>query len=145
MPVLGPHNLTEMDGELALQWQPSKAGSREVSVLVAEMLRMELDIQNGVRDTFLVTERGNPFASSGSLDNRIRKWVEQAGITDAQGKANRSQHGIRKGVAQLLANEGASEYEIMTTLGHSDPRTARIYTDKADRAGMGVSASRKRT
>jgi hypothetical protein len=32
-------------------------------------------------DAFLVTEHGTPFASSGSLDNRVRKWIVAAGLT----------------------------------------------------------------
>lgn len=144
MPDLGPNSLKTIDGELALVWQPSKAGSQEVTVLVTEMLRTELENHDVTRETFLLTEYGKPFVSSGSLDNRVREWIVQAGIVDPSGKACRSQHGIRKGVAELLARMGATEYEIMTTLGHSDPRTTRKYTKNTERSRMGVSASRKR-
>ena len=144
MPAMGRACLTEADGEPALHWQPAKAGSQPVTVLMTEMLQTELANHDPDRETFLMTEHVTPFASSGSLDNRIREWIIQAGIVDARGKANRSQHGIRKGVAELLAKHGATEYEIMTTLGHSDPRTTRQYTKNTERTKMGLSASRKR-
>lgn len=144
MPSFGRENITTIDGEMAISWQPSKPGSKRVTVLVTEMLRIELENHDIDADVYLLTAHGRPFNSSGSLDNRVRKWIVQAGITDKDGKANRSQHGIRKGVAELLARMGATEYEIMTTLGHSDPRTSRIYTEKTERIGLGVSASLKR-
>ena len=52
--------------------------------------------------------------------------------------------GRSKGVAKLLAKLGATEYEIMTTLGHSDPQTTRIYTKEAERERMAISAAQKR-
>jgi site-specific recombinase XerD len=48
-----------------------------------------------------------------------------------QKKANRSQHGIRKGVAQLLAEGGASKYEITAALAHSEAKTTERYTEIA--------------
>jgi hypothetical protein len=43
------------------------------------MLAAELELHEA-RDTYLVTEHGRPFASSGSLDNRVRKWIIAAGL-----------------------------------------------------------------
>jgi integrase len=144
-PSLGPSNEVNLNGERALSWQPKKAGSKSVTVPMTDMLRAELREHDDMdRATYLVTDYGKPFASSGSLDNRVRKWIIEAGLTNSEGKAIRSQHGIRKGVAQLLANRGATEYEIMAVLSHADPRTTRIYTEKAEREGLALSASIKR-
>lgn len=144
MPDMGPPHVTEVDGKPAITWQPKKKGSSKVTVLMTEMLLTELENHDVDRGTFLTTVFGKPFASSGSLDNRVREWIVQAKITGKNGKANRSQHGVRKGVAKLLAKLGATEYEIMTTLGHSDPQTTRIYTKEAERERMAISAAQKR-
>jgi len=97
------------------------------------------------RDTYLVTQYGKPFASSGSLYNRVRKWIVAAGLVDTEGKAVRSQHGIRKGVAELMAEAGATEYELMATFGWTETNTASVYTKKADRRKGATSAAARRS
>jgi len=63
----------------------------------------------------------------------VRKWIIAAGLAepvlDAKGKpvlddagkpklrVTRSQHGIRKGVAELMTELGATEYELMAAFG----------------------------
>ncbi len=124
---LGSNNEALHDGERYLEWQPSKKGSAFVSIPLGQMLTTELAFHDE-RDTYLLTELGKPFASSGSLDNRVRKWTIPAGLCidakDEEGNpkyvgkgkrevikklAARSQHGIRKGVASLMAERGATE------------------------------------
>ena len=79
------------------------------------------------------------------MDNRVRKWVVEAGlckevdvregkVVKREIKVARSQHGIRKRVAEELALAGGSTYEIMARLCHSDPKTAAVYTADVDRA-----------
>ena len=145
MPRFGPRSERFYDGIAYLEWQPRKKRSKPVSVPRGEMLEAELQNHDLTgRGTCLVTEYGNPFASSGSLDNRIRKWLAEAGLTDETGKVTRSQPGIRKGVAEILAESGASVYEIMSVLGHSEPKTTARYTEKADRRRLATAAYRKR-
>lgn len=101
------------------------------------------------REAFLTTAYGQPFASSGGLDNRIRDWVIEAGLnrivevrnkktkeTEKKKKATRSQHGIRKMVALEIAHAGGSVYEIMARLSHSDTRSAAPYTVDFERAEL---------
>ena len=49
------------------------------------------------RTTYLVTEYGQPFASSGSLDNRVRKWTIAADLCvfarDASGTSSTREPG----------------------------------------------------
>lgn len=78
MPDMGPPHVTEVDGKPAITWQPKKKGSSEVTVLMTEMLLTELENHDVDRGTFLTTVYGKPFASSGSLDNRVRAWIVQA-------------------------------------------------------------------
>lgn len=98
---------------------------------------------------YLSTEYGKPFASLGSLDNKIRKWVIQAGLffteTDAEGieikRARRSQHGIRKARAEEVAEQGGSVYEVIANLSHSDAKTSAIYTKRVERARLAEQAA----
>lgn len=83
------------------------------------------------------------FASSGSLDNRVRKWIVEAGLVGADGKANRSQHGIRKRRAEEIAEPGGTVYEVMAHLSHSDPKTSAIYTKRVERARLAEQAVRR--
>ncbi|MEI4235519.1 hypothetical protein [Roseovarius sp. D22-M7] len=76
---LGPGNEAMHDGDRYLEWQPAKKGSAFVSLPFGDMLAAELELQDE-RDTYLVTEYGRPFASSVSLDNRVRKWIIAAGF-----------------------------------------------------------------
>ena len=149
-PYLGPKNEVFHDNVRHIDWQPRKKGSKFVSVPMDPMLDNELQLHEP-GETYLVTEYGRAFASSGSLDNRVRKWIIEAGlfveITDEKGKtrkkATRSQHGIRKGVAELLAEGGASTYEIMSVLSHSEPKTTAKYTENVDRRRLAQQAIEK--
>jgi integrase len=141
-PFLGPGNEAIHDGDRYLEWQPRKSGSAFVSIPLDDMLAEELK-NHEARDTYLVTEYGRPFASSGSLDNRVRKWIVAAGLVGENGKANRSQHGIRKGVAELMAANGATEYELMSAFGWTEAKTASVYTKNFQRRGAARSAHRR--
>ncbi|MDV7142587.1 site-specific integrase, partial [Tropicimonas sp. TH_r6] len=119
---LGQKNLKDIEGDAFLIYQPQKRGSKKVSAPVQEALARELDLHDLSRKTFLVTEHGKPSANSGSLDNRVRKWIKRAGLVDLNGRVTHSQHGSRNGVATAMGEDGSSLFEIMALLGHSDPR-----------------------
>lgn len=67
---LGPGDIIDHGGDPYLEFQPSKRGAAFISIPLGAMLAAELE-HHPERQTFLITERGRPFASSGSLDNRI--------------------------------------------------------------------------
>lgn len=48
-------------------------------------------------------------------------------------KATRSRHGIRKGVAELMAEVGASVCEIGAALAHAVTQKTRRNTENSDR------------
>jgi len=113
---IGPRNIKLKDGRAYLAWKPKKKGSKPVEVPVMLNLAEELERRHVHDDAFLVNEYGRPFTSSGSLDDRIRKWVIAAGLctlveeVDPKTKKRqevkkeaRSQHGIRKATAHELA------------------------------------------
>lgn len=93
------------------------------------------------RATYLVTAHGEPFASSATLGTRVRKGIADAALVDPEVKANGSQHGIRKGVADLMAEAGATEYQLMATFGWTEARPAGVYTRKADRRRTATAAA----
>jgi len=127
-----------------LAWQPSKKGSKPVRVPLSEEFWHELQGEIVPGQPFLLTAYGKPFASSGSLDNRVRKWVKRAGLSivaaNADGskvtKATRSQHGLRKARAEEIAEHGGSEYEVMAALSHSEPKTSATYTKNVQRNAL---------
>jgi integrase len=149
--ALGPRNLQLEEDRMFLAWQPKKRGSQPVKVPLSAELLEELAAVLDEGETFLRTDYGKPFASSGSLDNRVRKWIIQAGLYDlienelgeVSKKANRSQHGIRKAKAQEIAEQGGSVYEVMAYLSHSDPKTAAIYTKFVDRERLAKKAAER--
>ncbi|KIN75675.1 site-specific recombinase XerD [Sulfitobacter mediterraneus] len=148
---LGPQHLRLEEDRMFLAWQPKKRGSQPVKVPLSEELLEELATVLDDDQTFLSTDYGKPFASSGSLDNRVRKWIIQAGLYDlienelgeVSKKANRSQHGIRKAKAQEIAEQGGTVYEVMACLSHSDPKTAAIYTKLVDRERLAKKAAER--
>jgi integrase len=77
----------------------------------------------------IVTEHGRPF-SVGGLGNRFRKWCDEAGLPQC------SMHGLRKAVARLLAESGASDAEGMAVTGHKKAATFVRYRDDANRARL---------
>lgn len=134
---LGQHNLKIREGVQWLEFQPSKKGSARVAVPALPQLIYELSLHQS-RQSFLQTEAGNPFASPESLRNKIQDWTEQAGLPK-----HRTQHGVRKGAAQLLAAAGATQYEIMCLMAHTEAKTSEIYTKDVERAGLAKVAIEK--
>ena len=157
MHLLGPqHEMTRKD-RLYIKYQPSKKGSSEVQLPLPWDFMLEAANLPVDASAYLLTQKGTPFASSGSLDNAVRKWIIAAGlceqVLDDEGnpvlekegmpklRAIRSQHGIRKRRAEQIAEASGSVYEVMAHLSHSDPKTAAIYTKRVDRARLAERAA----
>jgi integrase len=81
---------------------------------------------------YLLTEHGQPFASSAAFSNRFRAWCDDAGLNHL------SSHGIRKAAGELMAMHGATQYQIMAVHGHSSAKTSEVYTRGASRANLGA-------
>jgi integrase len=149
--ILGQSHLEANGDALYLSWQPSKKGSKPVRIPISNELRRELEFIEEGTETFLLTEYGTPFASSGSLDNKVRKWVIGAGLftvsADADGreiiKPTRSQHGLRKARAIEVAQYGGTQYEVMSVMSHSEPKTTARYTEDVQRAHLAEVAIRR--
>jgi integrase len=84
---------------------------------------------------FIAGERGRPMTKE-SFGNWFRGACRAAGVPGAA-------HGLRKAGATRAANAGATEHELMALYGWSGPRTAAIYTRKANREKLAAKASEK--
>jgi len=124
MNKLGLHNIVLEGGRALPTWQPAKKGAKPITVPIMDELAAELANDTGEAATFLRTEYGRPFASSGTLDNKVQNWIVAAKLTGADGKAVCSQHSIRKATAHELAKAGASMFEVAARLSHSDVKSS---------------------
>lgn len=132
--ILGRRHETRRDGALWLEWQPGKKGSARVSLPMAPALHAATRAMVVQGPTYLLNAHGRPFASEAVLGNSVRDWTTQAGLT------GRSSHGLRKALAELLAEAGCSEHEIMAIMAHSQPMTSAVYTKGARRARLAQEA-----
>jgi len=82
--------------------------------------------------TWLVTERGRPFASPEAFRNKFKDWCRQAGLPD-----HCTSHGIRKAVACRLAEKGTPTQTAMAILGWLTAREYDRYAREANRRKMG--------
>lgn len=70
---------------------------------------------------------GNPYASGDAMSAMFKHWCREAGLGDL------SAHGFRKGLAEVLAEMGCTQYEIMAILGHSEAKTSEVYTRRVEK------------
>jgi integrase len=84
---------------------------------------------------FIAGAMGRPMTKE-AFGNWFRTACAAAGVPG-------SAHGLRKAGATRLADAGASEHELMALYGWDSPRTAAIYTRKANRQRLARSGSDK--
>lgn len=123
LPKIGPANLK--DG--VISFAASKAGASSVSVPVHPQLQEAIDfIDIPNAHAYLATQYGKPRSIAG-LGNWFGQSARDAGLL------NRTLHGLRKSQAEILAELGATQYEIMAIQGHTNAKTSEIYTKGANR------------
>lgn len=134
---LGRENEYQREGMPALGWQPKKKGSAFVEIPLMPPLYKATRAVKIIGESYLLTKQGKQYASPDALGQHFRKWCKQAGLE------NRSSHGIRKAAGHLLAQEGCSQYQIMTIHGHTSAKTSEVYTRGVERWGMAKEAMSK--
>lgn len=133
---LGPAHIHTFDEARFIGWQPEKKGSAHVTVPILPQLEEELE-RHDFGETFIQTKTGRPFRSSEALRNRIKKWTAAAGLE------KRTQHGVRKAAAKLIAEAGGSQYELMSAMAHLEAATSEVYTRDTNRRLLAAEAIAK--
>lgn len=124
-------------GQIWLEWQPQKKGSAFVSIPMLQPLYEATRAAKVVGPAYLLNDRGRPFANVETLRTRVQKWTEQAGIP------GRTSHGIRKAMAETMAEAGCTQHQIMAVMAHTQAKTSEVYTKGVERrilAADGVAA-----
>lgn len=86
---------------------------------------------------YLVTPKhGRPFKSKESFGNWFGKMCSEAGVPSRA-------HGIRKTVAQQIAEAGGSNAELKALFGWSSDAMAALYTRNADKKKLAAAAAEK--
>jgi integrase len=132
--MLGRGHECTIDGVPALRWQPLKKGSSEVSVPLLAPLRDATRAPKVQGATYLLGRGGEPYASGDSASAMFKRWCQQAGLKEL------SAHGVRKGLGELLAEMGCTQYEIMAIHGHSEAKTSEVYTRRVERWRLALKA-----
>lgn len=132
--VIGRRNECVIGGVEALRFQPSKKGSSEVTVPLLPPLKEATRAPKVQGATYVLGRGGKPYASGDSMSAMFIDWCQKAGLE------NRSAHGVRKCLAELLAELGCSQYEIMAIHGHSEAKTSEVYTRRVERWKLASSA-----
>lgn len=109
----------------------------QVSIPVFPELQRSIDATKTGTLTFLITERGRPFASSYSFGPWFRKACDDAGLPHC------TAHGLRKAGATIAANAGATVHELMAMFGWARSSMAEVYTKTADRTRLARSAAER--
>lgn len=131
---LGRMNEIEVDGMKWLRWRQEKAPHGVVEVPMLPVLRDE--VRGHLDGVYLINRLGRPFTKEG-FGNAFRSWCNQAGVPG-------SLHGVRKASASLLAELGATDYEINVLLGHEmGSAESKVYTASARRRQLAVSLAQK--
>jgi site-specific recombinase XerD len=86
--------------------------------------------------TFLITAQGKPFTAAG-FGNWFRDVCRKAKLPERC-----TSHGLRKAAATYLAEQGATDHELMSWFGWTSISQAQAYTRAANRKKMSMNASR---
>jgi integrase len=125
--MLGRGHECVIDGIEALRWTPLKKGSSEVTIPLLTPMKAATRAPKVQGGTYVLGAGGRPYASGDSMSAMFKKWCKDAGL------GHLSAHGVRKGLAELLAEQGCSQYDIMAILGHSEAKTSEVYTRRVER------------
>lgn len=132
--MLGRRHECALDGIEALRWMPLKKGSSEVTIPLLPPLKAATRAPKIQGQTYVLARGAKPFASGDSMSAMFKRWCIDAGLPHL------SAHGVRKGLAELLAELGCSQYEIMAILGHSEAKTSEVYTRRVERWKLALGA-----
>ena len=108
-----------------------------VDLPIVPELRRELSYLPPTQMVLLSREDGTRGYVNESFGNMFRRWCDKAGLSGV------AAHGLRKAGARRLAEAGATEFEVMSFLGHGTAREASRYVAAANRASLADSGMAK--
>ncbi|UDF29313.1 UNVERIFIED_ORG: tyrosine-type recombinase/integrase [Roseateles sp. XES5] len=132
--ILGRKHECVIEGIEAVRWMPSKKNSTEVTVPLLPPLKEATRAPKVQGATYVLGRGGKPYSSGDSMSAMFKRWCQEAGLPHL------SAHGVRKGLAELLAELGCSQYDIMAILGHSEAKTSEVYTRRVERWKLALGA-----
>jgi integrase len=119
-------------GEIFLRAEKNDA---ELTIPVAASLHRAILATKTGDLALIATESGRPMVKEG-FGNWFGGAARAAGV-------KKNAHGLRKLAATIVAENGASEAQLMALFGWTDPAMARLYTRKANRARLAREAAAK--
>lgn len=125
--ILGRKHECLIDGVEAIRWVPNKKGSTEVCIPLLPPLWAATRAPKIVGETYVLGRGGKPYASGDSMSAMFKGWCVEAGL------GHLSAHGVRKGLAEILAELGCSQFQLMAVLGHAEAKTSEVYTRRVER------------
>ena len=108
-----------------------------VDLPILPELGRELSYLPPTQMVLLSREDGSKGYANESFGNLFRRWCTEAGLSGL------AAHGLRKAGARRLAEAGATEFEVMSFLGHGTAREASRYVAAANRATLADSGMAK--
>jgi integrase len=136
---LGRQHIKVHNGREGLEFTQQKNKKRKpvkLWVPIAPELREIIDASPTGDLAFIQTSFGHPF-SEGGFGNRFRKWCNDAGLEGL------SVHGLRKTAANVLAEVGCTDREIMSITGHTTSKEVSRYTRQAKQKVRAANAMAK--
>ena len=119
-----------------LRYRRAKTG-QQVDLPILPELDRELSYLPPTQMVLLSREDGSKGYANESFGNLFRRWCADAGLPHC------AAHGLRKAGARRLAEAGATEFEVMSFLGHGTAREASRYVAAANRATLADSGMAK--
>ena len=110
---------------------------QQVDLPILPELGRELSYLPPTQMVLLSREDGSKGYANESFGNIFRRWCAKAGLSGLP------VHGLRKAGARRLAEAGATEFEVMSFLGHGTAREASRYVAAANRATLSDSGMAK--
>lgn len=127
---LGPEMVR--DGEMHFtQWK-----NRNRKPVTLRLLISDVPVD---RKTFLATDYGRPFTSMNAFGNKFRDSCQRAGLEGL------SSHGLRKYFSAKMAENEATDRQIMAFTGHRTSREIDRYTKSAEQTRLVRGAKDKRS
>jgi len=121
-------------GEISVKQQKTGTSLR---VPLHPELRAIIDATHSGQLTFLISEKGKPFASANSFGQIMKGWAREAGLVAVP------LHGLRKACCRRLAEAGCTAPEIMAISGHKSLAECERYVRDAEQKRMAERAMAK--